>query len=119
MAQTDLDQFPDSLSTEASSNRRARAQRVKWLLGYVHTHGLKWERKKVVARFATEYAIGPSTVYEYISQLIDGEYLFLLNDHVLCLADYEEMLRESMKIPVPLKVKNPDESSNDPENDIA
>jgi len=118
MAQTDLDQFPDSLSTEASSNRRARAQRVKWLLGYVHTHGLEWERKKVVARFATEYAIGPSTVYEYISQLIDGEYLFLLNDHVLCLADYEGMLRETMKIPVPLKVKNTDELKNDPENEL-
>lgn len=115
MAQTDLDQFPDSLSTEASSNRRARAQRVKWLLGYIHTHGLEWDRKKVVARFATEYAIGPSTVYEYISQLLDGEYLFLLNDHIMCLADYEEMLRESMKIPLPMKVKKQDESSDSPE----
>jgi len=115
MAQTDLDQFPDSLSTEASSNRRARAQRVKWLLGYVHTHGLEWERKKVVARFATEYAIGPSTVYEYLSQLIDGEYLFLLNDHVLCLADYEGMLREDMKICTPVPVHNPDVSRKDSE----
>jgi len=117
MPQTDLDQFPDSLSTEASSNRRARAQRVKWLLGFVYEHGLEWERKKLVARFATEYAIGPSSVYEYISQLLDGEYLFLMNDHVMCLADYETMLMETMN-PVPLKVKNPEGLKNDPEKDI-
>jgi len=119
MAQTDLDQFPDSLSTEASSNMRARAQRVRWLLGFVHTHGLEWDRKMLVARFATEYNISRSTAYEYLSQLIDGEYLFCMNDHVLCLADYEGLLKESMKIRSPVPVHNPDESRKDPEKDIA
>ncbi len=117
MPQTDLDQFPDSLSTEASANRRARAQRVKWLLGFVHKHGLNWERKKLVARYATEYAIGTSTVYEYLNQLIDGEYLFLMNDHVMCLEDYETMFRGSMN-PVPLKVTNPETTKNEPEREI-
>jgi len=118
MPQTDLDDFPDSLSTEANTNRRGRAQRVKWLLGFVYKNGLKWDRKKLVARFATEYAIGPSSVYEYLTQLIDGEYLFLHNDHVVCHEDYEVMLNESMKIPVPLKVKNPEGSKNDPEKEL-
>ncbi len=118
MAQTDLDQFPDSLSTEASSNRRARAQRVKWLLGYVHTHGLDWTRKMLVARFATEYAIGPATVYEYLAQLIDGEYLFLMNDHVLCLSDYEGLLMENIGISTKIKSPNPEESSVDYETGI-
>lgn len=118
MAQTDLDQFPDSLSTEASSNMRARAQRVRWLLGFVHTHGLEWERKMLVARFATEYNVSRSTVYEYLSQLIDGEYLFSTNDHVLCLADYEGLLKESMKIRSPVPVHNPDVSRKDQEKDI-
>jgi len=118
MPQTDLDDFPNSFSTEANSNRRERAQRVKWLLGFVYEHGLEWDRKKLVARYATEHAIGTSTAYEYLSQLIDGEYIFLHNDHVVCLADYEAMLNESMKIPVPMTVKNPEGSKNDPEKEL-
>jgi len=106
MQQTDFDQFPDSLSTEASSNRRARAQRVKWLLGYVNLNGLTWSRKMLVARFATEYAIAPSTVYAYLSQLIDGEYIFLTNDHVLSLECYEEILRKDIGVKVPMTVTN-------------
>lgn len=106
MAQTDFDQFPDSLSTEASSNRRARAQRVKWLLGYVNLHGMEWSRKMLVARFATEYAIAPSSVYAYLAQLLDGEYVFLTNDHVLSLECYEEILRKDMGVAVTMKVTN-------------
>ncbi len=92
---------------------RARAQRVRWLLGFVHAHGLEWERKLLVARFATEYNISRSTVYEYLNQLIDGEYLFSMNGRVLCLADYEGLLKENIKIRSPLTAHNPDGSRND------
>lgn len=100
MSQTDPDQFLDNLSTEASANRRARAQRVKWLLGYVNQYGLKWERKMLVARFSMEYGISPSTVYTYLTQLLDGEYVFLSHDHILSLDQYEGSLRKDFGITV-------------------
>lgn len=95
--QTDDDEFPDSLSTEASSNMRARRQRVKWMLGYVHKHGAEWTRKKLIARYATEHSVRRETANEYLSQLIDGEYVFSRNDHVLGGADYEQSLKKELE----------------------
>jgi len=94
--QTEIDEFPDSLSTEASSNMRARAQRVKWMLGYVHKHGKNHKRKVLIARFATEHAVSRETANEYLSQLIDGEYVFCHNEHVLGGEDYEAALKKEL-----------------------
>lgn len=95
--QTEIDEFPDSLSTEASSNMRARKQRVKWMLGYVHRHGAEWTRKKLIARYATEHAVKRETANEYLSQLIDGEYVFTRNDHVMGGDDYEAALKKELE----------------------
>jgi len=92
--QSELDQFVDNLSTEASANMRARAQRVRWMLGYVHKHGEEWDRKMLVARFATEYNVSRSTANEYLNQLIDGGYVFSLNGYVLNFEKYEKKLLE-------------------------
>lgn len=75
---------------------RARAMRVRKFLGYVNTHGTKFDRKMLIARFATENGVSTSTVYEYAAQLIDGGYLIVHNNrgeiHVLTIPDYEKMV---------------------------
>lgn len=95
--QTEIDEFPDSLSTEASSNMRARKERVRRMLGYVHKYGGEWTRKKLIARYATENAVKRETANEYLSQLLDGEYVFTSNDHVLGGEDYEAALKKELE----------------------
>jgi len=95
--QTEIEELPDSLSTEASSNMRARRERVRWMLGYVHKYGATWTRKKLIARYATEHSVKRETANEYLSQLIDGEYVFVRNDHVMGGEDYEAALKKELE----------------------
>ena len=90
--QSDLDDY----SSEAKSNMRARAMRVRKFLGYVNEHGVKFDRKMLVARFATENGVSPSAVYEYAGQLVDGGYLIVHGTpddiHILTIPDYEKLV---------------------------
>ena len=89
--QSDLDDY----SSEAKSNMRARAMRVRKFLGYVSEHGIKFDRKMLIARFATENGVSTSTVYEYAGQLVDGGYLIVYSNHeeshILTIPDYEKL----------------------------
>ena len=51
----------------------------------------------LIARFATEYNVSRSTAYEYLNQLLDGEYVFALDGHVLDFQSYEKKLLENSK----------------------
>ncbi len=95
--QTAIDEYLDSLSTEASSNMRGRAQRVTWMLGYVHKYGAEWTRKKLIARYATDHAVKRETANEYLSQLIDGEYVFVHGTQVMGGEDYETALKKELE----------------------
>ena len=86
--QSDLDDY----SSEAKSNMRARAIRVRKFIGYVHTNGIEFDRKTLIARFSTENGVARSTVYEYASQLVDGGYLVIHKEHILSLEDYEKQM---------------------------
>jgi len=92
--QSDLDDY----SSEAKSNMRARAMRVRKFLGYVSQHGREFDRKMLIARFATENGVSTSTVYEYAGQLVDGGYLVVHSDHegshILTIPDYERLMGE-------------------------
>lgn len=92
--QSDLDDY----SSEAKSNMRARAMRVRKFLGYVSMHGTEFTRGMLVARFATENGVSASTVYEYASQLVAGGYLVLHNVqgnvHILPIPEYEKIIRK-------------------------
>lgn len=92
--QSDLDDY----SSEAKSNMRARAMRVRKFLGYVSVNGVEYSRGMLVARFATENGVSASTVYGYASQLVEGGYLVLHaihgNVHILPIPEYEKMIRK-------------------------
>lgn len=86
----------DDYSSEAKSNMRSRAARVRRFLGYVNEHGTEFNRKMLIARFATENGVAPSTVYEYAGQLVDGGYLIVHSTpedtHLLTIPDYEKIM---------------------------
>jgi len=90
--QSDLDDY----SSEAKSNMRARSIRVRKFLGYVSEHGVEYDRKMLIARFATENGVARSTVYEYAEQLVDGGYLIVYSNledsHILTIPDYEKLM---------------------------
>lgn len=88
-------EFPDDVSTEARTNMRARSRRVKKLLGIISDAGLDMEEHTLIARYAISNQISSDTARSYLRELIDAEYVFRCDGHILTLSDYENRIRNA------------------------
>lgn len=96
--QTEIE-FPEDVSTEARTNMKARSRRVRGLLGFISDNGLEMEESMLIARFAIANQVRGDTAREYLRELIEAEYVFRLDGHVLTLSDYDKMLKKDIKKP--------------------
>ncbi len=94
--QTEIE-FPDEVSTEARTNMRARSMRLRKLLGAIADNGPDLAEHTLVARYAIQNNISSSTAVTYLHELLDAEYVFRCDGHVVTLVDYEKLLKKSMK----------------------
>jgi len=94
--QTEIE-FPDDVSTEARTNMKARSRRVRGLLGFISDNGLEMEETMLIARWAIANQVKGGTAHEYLRELLDAEYVFRLDGHVLTLSDYEKRLKKDVK----------------------
>ena len=96
--QTEIE-FPEDISTEARTNMKARSRRRKGLLGFISDNGLEMEETMLIARWAIANQVKGDTARVYLRELLDAEYVFRLDGHVVTLSDYEKMLKNGMKKP--------------------
>jgi len=96
--QTEIE-FPEDVSTEARTNMKARSRRVRGLLGFISDNGLEMEESMLIARFAIANQVKGDTAREYLRELIEAEYVFRLDGHVLTLSDYDKTLKKDIKKP--------------------
>jgi len=90
-------EFPEDVSTEARTNMKSRSRRRKKLLGFISDNGLEMEEPMLVARYAINNDIKGSTAKEYLQELLDAEYVFRCDGHLVTLSDHEKLLKKSMK----------------------
>ena len=92
--QTEIE-FPNDISTEAHTNMKARSRRRKKLLGFISDNGMDMEEPMLMARYAINHDIKSGTAKEYLRELIDAEYVFRCDGHVVTLVDHEKLLKKS------------------------
>jgi hypothetical protein len=94
--QTEIE-FPEDVSTEARTNMKARSRRVRGLLGFISDNGLEMEETMLIARYAIANQVKGDTARAYLRELLDAQYVFRLDGHVLTMSDHEKMLKKDMK----------------------
>jgi len=90
-------EFPENVSTEARTNMRSRSRRRKILLGFISDNGLDMEEPMLIARYAINNDIKGGTAKEYLQELLDAQYVFRCDGHLVTMSDYEKMLKKSTK----------------------
>jgi len=90
-------EFPEDVSTEARTNMKARSRRVKNLLGFISDNGIDLDETVLIARYAIMTMVKGDTARVYLQELLDAQYVFRCDGHVVTLSDYEKLLKKNVK----------------------
>lgn len=83
--------LPESYSTEAKANIRARVVRMQRLLKHIGKNGRHVAKKKLIALFCIKEGISKSTVYGYLEEYLEAEIVVHYGDKIMMLDQYIAM----------------------------